>query len=263
MRPSAWTSRSPRPDWNGVAVDVRFPVRPIRRVRVHAPRPCRRAGIGDRRGSDRRVPDAAPHEPGRRCHGACHFAGSRGRFPGVRAQPVRHDRRRLDSRLRRCLSDRVRRAHDRAQGGRRARHFLSAFACARCDHRFAQGHQHRSTARIVRLRARARRSDVGADRRQCDPHPDRAGPDLPAAGDRVRRSRVHALSQPCRRAVPSRLPCAGGDQPGLRLPRAGDTACGRHHDAAGGDRAFLGARHQLDDRARRRQRRRSRAMPGC
>ena len=33
-----------------------------------------------------------------------------------------------------------------------------------------------------------------------------------------------------------------------RLPCARHLARGRHHDAAGGDRALLGARHHVDDR---------------
>ena len=45
-------------------------------------------------------------------------------------------------------------------------------------------------------------------------HADRARADLPAAGDRMRRSRLPALGQPRRRAGASRVPGAGGDQPG-------------------------------------------------
>ncbi len=50
---------------------VRLALRPLHRVRVHAPRAGRHDRAGARRRSDRRVPDAAPHEPGRRRHGAC------------------------------------------------------------------------------------------------------------------------------------------------------------------------------------------------
>ena len=39
-----------------------------------------------------------------------------------------------------------------------------------------------------------------------------------------------------------------GDQSGRRLPRARHAARGRHHDAAGGDGAVLGARHHRHDR---------------
>ena len=152
------------------------------------------------RGSHRRVPDAAPHVARGRRHGACDPAGRRGRIPGLRAQPVRHDRGRPDRGLRRRLAHRPGRAHDRAQGGRRARHLLSPLARARRHHRLAQGHQYRSPARAVRLGARARRPDAAADRRQRDADADRARPDLSAAGDRMRRSRLHALGQPRRRA---------------------------------------------------------------
>ena len=58
-----------------------------------------------------------------------------------------------------------------------------------------------------------------------------------------------------------RLPRAGGDQPGVGLPCARHPAGRRDHDAAGGDRTLLGARHHRDagggDAAAR-----SRAMPG-
>ena len=55
---------------------------------------------------------------------------------------------------------------------------------------------------------------------------------------------------------------AGRAQPGLRLPCARHLARGRHHDAAGGDRPVLGARHHVDDPGRGRERRRLRAMSG-
>ncbi len=71
-----------------------------------------------------------------------------------------------------------------------------------------------------------------------------------------------ALGQPRRRAGASRVPGAGGDQPGLRLPCARHAARGRHHDAAGGDRALLGARHHADDRDRGDAAAPSRAMSG-
>ena len=113
------------------------------------------------------------------------------------------------------------------------------------------------------IRARARQSDAPADRRQCDDHAHRAGADLPAAGDRMRRPGLPALGQPRRRAGASRLPRAGGDQPGPRLPGARHAARGRHDDAAGGDQPLLGARHHADDRDRDRQRRRRPAMRVC
>ena len=59
---------------------------------------------GARRGADRRVPDAAAHEPDRRRHGARHPARRRDRLPGRGAEPVRHGGRRADRRLRRRAS---------------------------------------------------------------------------------------------------------------------------------------------------------------
>ncbi len=51
-------------------------------------------------------------------------------------------------------------------------------------------------------------------------------------------------------------------QPGRRLPGAWHAACRRHHDAAGGDLAVLGARHYRNDRASRWSAPRSPAMSG-
>ncbi len=184
-------------------------------------------------------------------------------FPAVGAQPVRHDGGRADRRFRRGVADRPGRAHDRVEGGCRARDVLPALAGARRHHRLAEGHQHRSAARAVRQRAGARRPDAAADRRQCDHHAGGAGADLPPAGDRMRRSGLPALGQPGRRAGASRLPGAGGRQPGGRLPCARHAARGRHHDAAGRHRAVLGARHHGDDRHRDGRAARSPAVPGC
>ena len=71
--------------------------------------------------------------------------------------------------------------------------------------------------------------------------------DLPAAGAGMRRSGLPALGQPRRRAGAYRVPRAGGDESGRRLPCARHAARGRHHDAAGRDRALLGARHHRHD----------------
>ena len=150
--------------------NVRLSHRPLRRVRIHAPCARRHVRAGARRRPDRRLPDAAPHEPRGRRDGARHSARRGGRISAVRAQSVRHDGRRIDRRLRGGAAHRARRAHDRAQGGCRARDLLPAVARARRHHRVAEGHQHRSSPRAVRQRARARRSDAAADRRQCDHH---------------------------------------------------------------------------------------------
>ena len=83
----------------------------------------------------------------------------------------------------------------------------------------------------------------------------RAGADLPAAGAGMRRSGLPALGQPRRRAGAHRVPGAGRDQSRRRLPCARHAARGRHHDAAGRDRAVLGARHHRDDPDRGRERR--------
>ena len=189
---------------------------------------------------DRRVPDAAADEPGRRRHGARDPAGRGHRLSCVRAQPVRHDGGRADCRLRGRAAHRTGGADDRAEGGCGACDLLSPLARARRHHRLAQGHQYRSAARAVRLGAGARRSDPAADRRQRHAHPHRARSDLSPAGDRMRRSGFPALGQPRRRAGASGVPGAGRAQPGLRVPCARHLARGRHHDAAGGDRRASG-----------------------
>src|SRR5215813_5188772 len=70
----------------------------------------------------------------------------------------------------------------------------------------------------------------------------------------MRRSRLHAHGQLRRRPGAPGVPRPRGRQPGERLPRAGHLARGRHHDAAGGDRPLLGARHHADDPDRDRER---------
>src|SRR5215475_5427696 len=70
----------------------------------------------------------------------------------------------------------------------------------------------------------------------------------------MRRSRLHAHGQLRRRPGAPGVPRARGRQPRERLPRAGHLARGRHHDAAGGDRPLLGARHHADDPDRHRER---------
>ena len=79
----------------------------------------------------------------------------------------------------------------------------------------------------------------------------------------MRRSRLHALGQQRRRPGAFRIPRPRGHQSGERLPCARHPAGGGHHDAAGGDRPLLGARHHADDPDRDGERRRSRAMPAC
>ena len=123
-RPSTSTPRSapcrpPQPDRIATCTTRSFG--PVRRVRVHAPRARRHRRARARRRPDRRVPDAAPHEPGRRRHGARDPAGRGDRLPGLGPQPVRHDRGRPDRRLRGRAAHRHRRAHHRAEGGRGAR----------------------------------------------------------------------------------------------------------------------------------------------
>ncbi len=56
---------------------------------------------------------------------------------------------------------------------------------------------------------------------------------------------------------------AGRDQSRLRLSCARHAARGRDHDAAGGDRPVLGARHHADGPDRRPSAASFRAMPGC
>ena len=111
--------------------------RALHRIRVHAPRAGRRARAGARRRADRRVPDAAAHEPGRRRHGACDPAGRGDRLSAVRPQSVRDDGRRTDRGLRGRDSGGRRRAHDRIEGRRLARDLLSGLARARRHHRVA------------------------------------------------------------------------------------------------------------------------------
>ena len=67
--------------------------RAFHRIRIHAPGAggCDRAVAGRR--ADRRVPDAAADEPGRRRHGARDPAGGGDRLSAVRPQSVRDDRR--------------------------------------------------------------------------------------------------------------------------------------------------------------------------
>ena len=233
---------------------LHHPDRPLCRVRVHAARAHWRARAGARRRAGRRHPDAAPHEPDGRRHGARHPAGRGNRISGLRAQSVRHDARRPRRRLRHRARGGAGRARDRIEGGRVARRVLPDLARRRRHHRVGEGHQYRSPALPVRHRARARQSGADPDRRQCDHHAVRAGADLPSAGAGMRRPRLSAVGEPGRRAVASRLPGARGDQSRQRLPCARHAARGRHHDGAGGDRAVLGARHHRHDRDRGRER---------
>src|SRR5499426_2391348 len=69
----------------------------------------------------------------------------------------------------------------------------------------------------------------------------------------MRRSRLHAHGQLRRRPCAPGVPRSRGRQPGKRLPRARHLARGRHHDAAGGGRPFLGPRHHADDPDRDRE----------
>ena len=74
---------------------------------------------------------------------------------------------------------------------------------------------------------------------------------------------IFALGEPGRRTRPYRLPRAGGDEPRRRVSGARHAACRRHHDAAGGDLAILGARHHRHDRRGVGRRRDLQAMPAC
>src|SRR5262249_48422623 len=69
----------------------------------------------------------------------------------------------------------------------------------------------------------------------------------------MRRSRLQAHGQLRRRPCAPGVPRSRGRQPGQRLPRARHLARGRHHDAAGGGRPFLGPRHHADDSDRDRE----------
>ena len=79
----------------------------------------------------------------------------------------------------------------------------------------------------------------------------------------MRRSRISALGEPGRRPGPYRLPRARRLESRRRLSGARHIACRRHHDAAGGDFAVLGARHHRHDRVSRSSARRSPAMSAC
>jgi hypothetical protein len=205
----------------------------------------RRALVGTRAGG--RVPDAPAHEPRRRCHGARDPAGCRDRLSRFWPLVIRDDGRRADCGLRDRSRRRRDRARDRAEGGCLARGVLPDFPRGRCHHRVAQRHQHRPVALPVRQRAGARRPDAAPDRR--DHHAVACGAcvDLPSARAGMRRSRLPAIRKPGRRARTYRVPRAGGDEPGRRLPCARHAARCRHHDAARRHRPLLGARRHRDD----------------
>ena len=82
------TCRRRRPD----AHDLRRADRALHRIRIHAPRAGRRDRAGAGRRADRRVPDAAADESGRRRDGARDPAGRGDRLPAVGPQSVRDDR---------------------------------------------------------------------------------------------------------------------------------------------------------------------------
>src|SRR6185312_6657649 len=147
-----------------------------------------------------------------------------------------------------------RRAQYRAQGRCVARDLLSGVARARRHHRFRQGHQYRSAARAVRQHSRDGRPDTAGDRLQCHDHAAGNGRDLPAAGDRMRRSGVPAHGQPRRCARASGVPGAGRDQSRQRLSRARHAARRRADDPARRHRAVLVARHHRHDLHRGRKR---------
>ena len=130
--------------------DLRRADRALHRIRIHAPGAGGRDRAFARRRADRRVPDAAADEPGRRRHGACHPAGRGDRLSAVGAQSVRDDDGRADRRLYGRDSGRRRGAHHRTEGRCLAGHLLSGVARARRHHRLDQGHQYRSAARAVR-----------------------------------------------------------------------------------------------------------------
>ena len=144
--------------------------------------------------------------------------------------------------------------HHRTEGRRLACDLLSGVAGARRHHRFRQGHQYRSAARAVRQHPGDGRPDAARDRLQRHHHAAGDGGDLPAAGDRMRRSGVPAHRLPRRRARASGVPGAGRDQPRQRLSRARHAARRRPDDPARRHRAVLVARHHRHDLHRGRQR---------
>ena len=117
-----------------------------------------------------------------------------------------------------------------------------------------QGHQYRSAARAVRQHPGDGRPDAARHRLQCHRHAIGAGGDLPAAGDRMRRSGVPAHRQPRRRARASGVSRAGRHQPRQRLSRARHAARRRADDPARRHRALLVARHHRHDLHRGRER---------
>ena len=109
---------------------VRLSDRALRRIRLHA---ARAAGLADavaERLPGRRVPDAAPHEPDRRRHGARDPAGRGGRLPALRAGDHPDDHRRPCRRRHRRDGRRLRLALHGAEGGRLDGRLLPDLACA-------------------------------------------------------------------------------------------------------------------------------------
>ena len=192
----------------------------------------------------RRVSDAASHEPRGRCHGARDSARGGRRVSALRPQPVRHDRRRPDRRASssRLLTGFVARTTELKEDAALAAFYLLSLALGVTIVSFKGTNidlLHVLFGNVLALddptllliAANATMSLAGA------------GSDLPAAGHRMRRSRLHALGKPRRRPGAPGLSGAGGGQSCERLSCARHLARGRHHDAAGGDRPVLGARH--------------------
>ena len=223
----------------GLTHDPRSADRAVHGIRVHAPRTSRCGGAVARRCADRRVPDVAADESGRRCDGARDPARRGHRVFAFRSQPVCDDVRRIDRRL--CCGDPVRRgrAQHRIERGRGARDLLSRVAGARRYHRVHARHQYRSAACAVRQYPGARRSDAAGDRVQRHHHVADDGGDLSPAGGGMRRSGVSAHREPRRRADASRLHGIGSDQSRQRLPCARHAAGGGPDDPARRHRAIL------------------------
>ena len=138
----------------------------LHRVLLHAPGAGRLPRAVARRAADRRVPDAAAHEPDGRRHEPRHPARRGDRLSRCRAVAAGHVARRLRRRARRGACRGPRRAHhDPARGCEPCR-LLSRVARARRADRLGQGQQYRPAACAVRHRARARRCGADPGRRR-------------------------------------------------------------------------------------------------
>ena len=139
--------------------------RALRRIRLHA---ARAAGLADavaERLPGRRVPDAAPHEPDRRRHGACDPAGCGGRLPALWAGDHPDDHRRPGRRRHRRHGRRLRVALHGAEGRRLDGRLLPDLARRRRADRVDARLQRRPDACAVRHGAGAQQRGAAADRR--------------------------------------------------------------------------------------------------